>query len=106
MYEVISGGSLPIHDTYVVHSSTYTAQHSFNLDKMVLKFATIPSGVKVQPKPFTVSIPDEQIEELKTLVRLSKTAPPTYEGSQDDGRLGVPSSWLANAKEEWKKFDW
>jgi microsomal epoxide hydrolase len=73
---------------------------------MALKFATIPSGVKVQPKPFTISIPDEQIEELKTLVRLSKTAPPTYEGSQEDGRLGVPSSWLANAKEEWKKFDW
>lgn len=73
---------------------------------MTLKFATIPSGAKVQPKPFTVSIPDEQIEELKTLVKLAKTAPPTYEGSQEDGRLGVPSTWLANAKEEWHKFDW
>ncbi|EEA28094.1 hypothetical protein EYB25_000964 [Talaromyces marneffei] len=73
---------------------------------MALEFATIPAGVKIQPKPFTVSIPEEQLEELKALVRFSKTAPPTYEGSQEDGRLGVPSSWLANAKEEWKKFDW
>jgi microsomal epoxide hydrolase len=73
---------------------------------MALKFATIPTGVKVHPKSFTVSIPDEQLEELQTLVRLSKTAPPIYEGSQEDGRLGVPSSWLANATEEWKMFDW
>lgn len=73
---------------------------------MALKFATLPTGVKVQPKPFTVSIPDGQLEELQTLLRLSKSAPPTYESCQEDGRFGISRSWLANAKEEWKKLDW
>lgn len=73
---------------------------------MSLQFATIPAGAKVQPKPFTISVPEEQINELQTLVKLAKTAPPTFEGSHDDGKYGVSTKWLLEAKEEWKKFDW
>ncbi|KAH8704777.1 putative epoxide hydrolase [Talaromyces proteolyticus] len=73
---------------------------------MALKFSTVPSNAKQPLSPFTVSVSDEQIEEFRTLVRLSKIAPPTYEGSQEDRRLGLPTAWLANAKEELQRFDW
>ncbi|CRG84602.1 epoxide hydrolase, putative [Talaromyces islandicus] len=73
---------------------------------MAPKFSTVPSSAKSAPSTFTVSISDEQIDEFRTLTRLSKLAPPTYEGSQADHRLGLPTEWLANAKEELQKFDW
>ncbi|OKL55701.1 hypothetical protein UA08_09051 [Talaromyces atroroseus] len=73
---------------------------------MSLKYATVPAAARAAPKPFAISVPDEQLEELQTLLKLSKLAPPTYEGSQDDGRLGVSTKWLTAARDEWKKLDW
>ncbi|QKX58898.1 uncharacterized protein TRUGW13939_06026 [Talaromyces rugulosus] len=73
---------------------------------MASKFSTVPSSAEIAPSPFTVSISDEQIDEFRTLVKLSKLAPPTYEGSHADRRLGLSTEWLVNAKEELQKFDW
>ncbi|OOF93430.1 hypothetical protein ASPCADRAFT_398462 [Aspergillus carbonarius ITEM 5010] len=73
---------------------------------MALGFSNVPSGAKVTPNPFQVHISDDQIEELQLLVKLSKVAPPTYEGLQQDRRYGISNEWLATAKEAWKNFDW
>lgn len=74
---------------------------------MALPFNKVPSGAKISPTPFQVRISDEQIQELQTLVKLSKIAPPTYEGlQQQDRKYGITTDWLVTAKEAWEKFNW
>lgn len=70
-------------------------------------FSRIPPTAKTIPTPFKVSFSDDQLADLKTLVRLSRTAPCTYENSQSDRRYGITSDWLNDLKEQWvTEFDW
>ncbi|KAF2429983.1 alpha/beta-hydrolase [Tothia fuscella] len=69
-------------------------------------FATLRAGALSTPQPFKVSIPEDQLRELHELIRLSKIAPKTFEGEQDDRRFGITRNWLINAKAEWQKWDW
>jgi microsomal epoxide hydrolase len=81
-----------------------TKQPSF---KMSAPFATPPSTAKITPSPFRIAIPDEQLSEFKTLVKLSKIAPQTYENLQADRRFGVTHEWMSTLKQEWlNNFDW
>lgn len=74
---------------------------------MSLPFSKIPSAASIAPTPFEASIPQEQVSELKTLVKLSKIASPTYESVQSDRRFGITTAWLASMKEKWvNDFDW
>jgi microsomal epoxide hydrolase len=74
---------------------------------MSAAFTNLPRSATIQPTPFKVSIPQATLDELKTLVKLSKVAPPTYEGSQEDRKYGVTNKWVREAKETWEKdFDW
>ncbi|OAL17346.1 hypothetical protein AYO22_11713 [Fonsecaea multimorphosa] len=56
--------------------------------------------------PLEIHIPDDAIEELKTLIRCSKIAGPTYENSFQGGTFGVSRQWLLEAKRKWEDFDW
>jgi microsomal epoxide hydrolase len=72
-----------------------------------MSFSTIPANAKSQPEKFTVSVSDTELSEFKTLIRLSKLAPATYEGLNEDLKYGVSCKWMAEAKEHWEKnFDW
>jgi microsomal epoxide hydrolase len=74
---------------------------------MSAPFSRIPSTARVTPSAFTASIPQEQLSDLRTLVKLSKIAPPTYENSQSDYRFGITSDWLVAIREKWiNDFDW
>ncbi|KAF9892940.1 hypothetical protein FE257_000532 [Aspergillus nanangensis] len=74
---------------------------------MTLPFSKLPSAATISPKPFQVSIPQEQLDDLQTLLKLSRIAPPTYENSQPDRRFGITSEWLTAMREQWKSsFDW
>ena len=74
---------------------------------MSLPFGKLPSTARITPAPFKMLVPQEQIDELKSLVQLSKTAPPTYESQQQDRRFGITSQWLNSMKQRWTKdFDW
>ncbi|CAG8957630.1 hypothetical protein HYFRA_00010497 [Hymenoscyphus fraxineus] len=74
---------------------------------MAPDFSTIPTGVIVAPKPFTVDIPEAALEELKALVELSKLPKKTYENTTTDKYHGLTRSWLENAKSYWAhEFDW
>ncbi|PLB49163.1 alpha/beta-hydrolase [Aspergillus steynii IBT 23096] len=73
---------------------------------MALPFSQVPSGAKIPPSPFQVHVPDEQIEELQLLIKLSKIAPPTFESQQQDRKYGITTEWLTTAREAWKTFDW
>jgi pimeloyl-ACP methyl ester carboxylesterase len=58
-------------------------------------------------KPFTLNVSDKDIAEWRQLLQLSKLAPETYEGRQEDGRWGVSRKWLSDAKDYWlNKYDW
>jgi len=65
----------------------------------------IPTNVSLDIKPFKVSFSDASLDELKTLLKLSKLPPPTYEGKQTN--LGVTRQWMEEAKTRWENgFDW
>ncbi|KAJ4404516.1 hypothetical protein N0V91_005860 [Didymella pomorum] len=58
-------------------------------------------------KPFTLNIPDQDIDEWRQLLQLSKLAPETWEGSQEDGRYGVTHKWLRETKDYWlNTYSW
>jgi hypothetical protein len=70
-------------------------------------FGTIPRNVKQQPELFEVHFEQQQLDDMKTLIRLSPIAKETFENKQQDGRFGVTRKWMVEAKEYWEKeFDW
>jgi microsomal epoxide hydrolase len=73
-------------------------------------FGTVPTGAEQQPIPFELHVEEQKLQDLKTLLRLSPVAKPTYENLQDDGshgRFGVSRKWVANAKKYWEdEYDW
>jgi microsomal epoxide hydrolase len=76
------------------------------------QYDKIPSNAKGRPQPYTLDVPEKDLIEFKTLLRLSRLGPETWEGKQDDrpdgiSLLGVTRAWLSNAKEYWlSSFDW
>ena len=73
---------------------------------MADKFAQLPKGAK-DIEPFSIDIPDQDIEDFKQLLKLSKVAPDTFENTQEDGRYGVTAKWLSEAKDYWlTTYDW
>lgn len=74
---------------------------------MALDFAQVPADASVRVSPFKIAIPDKSLQELHTLLSLSKLAPVTYEGLQKDRRYGITREWLEEAKSTWmNSFDW
>lgn len=58
-------------------------------------------------KPFTLHIPDQDIEDWRQLLTLSKLPPETWEGSHEDGRYGITRKWLAETKDYWlNTYSW
>ncbi|KAF2136230.1 uncharacterized protein K452DRAFT_237850 [Aplosporella prunicola CBS 121167] len=70
-------------------------------------YETLPKTAKSKPTKFEVSIPEEKLQQLKQLVKLSPIAPETYENLHEDRSFGISRSWLQAAKQEWgNNFDW
>jgi microsomal epoxide hydrolase len=71
-------------------------------------FSTFPSPPKLEAKPFTVAIPEADVAELKSLLKVSRLGPSTPTNSNpSDHSLGVSMDWLKNAKQVWEtSFDW
>jgi microsomal epoxide hydrolase len=71
------------------------------------QYDILPNTCTISITPFKVNIPDEDVEELKTLLRHSKIAPRTYESTFTNGRYGVSHEWLTHAKKVWlDDYDW
>jgi len=67
----------------------------------------MPYQLPSSAKPFTLSISDSDLDDFKTLLKLSKLGPLTYENQQSDRRYGITQEWLSTAKEHWlTKYDW
>jgi microsomal epoxide hydrolase len=65
-------------------------------------FASLPPGTLIDPVPFKIGIHDTAIEELHTLLKISKLAKPTYENTTKDANYGVSRQWLEEAVRFWK----
>jgi microsomal epoxide hydrolase len=71
-----------------------------------MAFSSLPKGSDEAIKSFTLNTPPEVLDELKTLVQLSKIAVPTFENLKKDGKFGIDREWMQNIKDKWVKFDW
>ena len=70
-------------------------------------WAKLPFEPSIPIKPFTLDIPRKDIEELQTLIKLSRFVPKSYENSQADGRYGVTHDWMTKAVDVWKNsYNW
>lgn len=57
------------------------------------------------PTPFYASIPQEKLDRLQKLLRLSPVPPATHDGMVSG--FGVSSEWMTMAKNYWEnKFSW
>lgn len=74
---------------------------------MSLSFSNLPNGANEAIKPFTLQTSSETLHDLKTLIKLSKIAVPTFENSsQKDGKYGIDRKWMQRMVEKWTVFDW
>lgn len=74
---------------------------------MAIPYSTLPATAKIAPTPYKISVPKNELDELETLIKLSKLAPHTYENSLVDARYGVTTSWLVTMKDLWlRSYKW
>ncbi|KAH7036014.1 Alpha/Beta hydrolase protein [Microdochium trichocladiopsis] len=74
---------------------------------MADRFSAIPSKAVGKPVPFTLSVPEEALNEFQILLKLSKIGPSTWWNQPGDGQFGLSREWLTRAQETWlAKFDW
>ncbi|EIW66985.1 hypothetical protein M231_03918 [Tremella mesenterica] len=71
-----------------------------------LDFSTPSSQAKLRLEPFKVSIPQEDIDDLISLVRAGRIAKKTYENTQTEENFGITRDWLMHARDQWLEFDW
>lgn len=74
-------------------------------------FDTVPSGANGKAEAFQLRVPDTDLSDLKTLLKLSPVGPETWENktsTRDGGKyFGITRDWLVHAKETWlERFDW
>ncbi|KAL9616566.1 MAG: hypothetical protein Q9160_008569 [Pyrenula sp. 1 TL-2023] len=77
-----------------------------------MPFSTLPPSANASAStitPFTLSTPQSSLDELKTLLNVSKVAPQTYENSfaKKEESYGVTREWMLGALGEWRGgYDW
>ena len=72
-------------------------------------FSTLPSSVSSSIKPFTISVPQVDLQHLKDLLKLTPLPSESYENSEpgSDRQYGLRRDWLASAKSYWEnEFSW
>ena len=73
-----------------------------------MSYSKIPSNAALKPTRLVTHIPDQQLSDFKTLLRLSPIGPETYENTtRTDGQYGIERKWLIETKDYWlNKYDW
>ncbi|KAL9112014.1 MAG: hypothetical protein Q9227_003634 [Pyrenula ochraceoflavens] len=71
------------------------------------EFGELPHQATGIFKPFTVNVPEQQLQNLQALLKLCPITPETYENSLADSHLGIRRDWILEAVNSWKTtFDW
>ena len=71
-------------------------------------FGKIPSAATVSPKPFTAHVDEQDLQDFKQLIKLSRVGPACFENSNlVAGKYGTTHEWTIKAKQYWEtEFDW
>lgn len=73
-------------------------------------FSTLPSGVKVQPTPFRISVSDSDLSQFRSLIQQAYIPPEQFYNKHANpatGKFGITRSWLIEARDYWlNKYDW
>lgn len=84
--QYISNTSLP----FQIHRPRLKSNILFRNNKGIIM--ALPKDATLNMQPFEIAITDSQLNELHTLIKLSKLPPPTYEGTKEE--YGVTSKWM------------
>ncbi|KAK4503682.1 hypothetical protein PRZ48_004597 [Zasmidium cellare] len=76
-----------------------------------MSFDKAPSNGSLKLQPFKAHVSDEELNDFKQLVKLSKIGPKTYENQvtnvKDYTSMGVDRQWLSDAKQHWEtNYNW
>lgn len=72
-----------------------------------MSYSTPPHSPTIPIKPFTYSVPDNELDELKTLLKSSRLTKKGYENSTKEIYLGVKRDWVEEARRYWLgEYDW
>jgi len=76
-----------------------------------MSFGSIPANASLKPKHFEAHVSDQELEDFKQLLKLSKIGPKTYENQTADPKdflgHGITRQWLSDAKQHWESsYDW
>ncbi|OXH21695.1 microsomal epoxide hydrolase [Cryptococcus neoformans] len=72
-----------------------------------MSYSDLPNKPTIPVEPFKLSVPDEDINELRTLLKSNRIAKESYENvSAEENKFGITRKWLVNMKDEWIKLDW
>lgn len=72
-----------------------------------MAYDEIPKKATIAPEKFTAHVSDQELDDFKQLLRLSKIGPKTFENLQEDRRFGLSHAWITKAKERWEQgYDW
>lgn len=70
-------------------------------------YATLRNNPSIQVDPFTVNIPQQDLDELKVILKHTRTPKETFENSHTHPEdYGVTREWFIQAREKWLDFDW
>lgn len=72
-----------------------------------MAFGSVSAGCTLKLQPYKVDVEPIAVQDLQTLLKLSRLGPSTYENSAD-ARFGVTMEWMSKAKQHWEGagFDW
>ncbi|ODN81598.1 hypothetical protein L202_02009 [Cryptococcus amylolentus CBS 6039] len=74
-----------------------------------MPYSTLPNTPTIPVEPFRVAIPQSDVDDLKTLLRLSRITKETYESTESsckDNNFGTSTARTAELRDAWMKDDW
>ncbi|WWC73311.1 uncharacterized protein I206_107278 [Kwoniella pini CBS 10737] len=73
-----------------------------------MSYSKPPFEPTIPLESFKISIPDKDIEELKTLIKLTRIPKETYENIDSEKKdFGISRKWLIETKDYWlNQYDW
>lgn len=72
-----------------------------------MAYAQVPSGASLKLEKFTAHVSDQDLNDFKQILKLSKVGPKTYENLQTNRYWGINRQWLVDTKAYWEnQYDW
>jgi microsomal epoxide hydrolase len=72
-----------------------------------MSYSHLPHTPKIPVEPFKINHPQSELDDLRTLLKLTRIPKKTYESvSPPASKFGTSHEWISSAKGAWGEFDW